>query len=401
MSKVCIAMCDDYERKRVEEAVSAALDELKAERLFRPGEKILLKPNILSGKAPEKAATTHPEVIRAVAVKLMGYGLELSYGDSPAVESLAKASAACGIRRVMEELSVPAADFEHSFTRECSAGESVRSFQLVKAVADTDGIVNICKFKTHAFARYTGALKNLFGLIPGLLKAKDHVRFPDEIRFTDMLADLNRCAGARLHVTDAVVAMEGNGPANGDPRKLRMILASDDPVALDSVCVAIMDADPAAFPIIMTADRRGLGTSDLSRIRISLIGQPGSPESIRRADAPELLPGLAVRDFRRAVNGHRAIRVLNTPVGTFLKKLVVNRPAVIPENCTKCGFCVKVCPVEPKAICFSEENQRIEYRYDRCIRCFCCQELCPHAAIRVVRAPLNFILTAPYKRKER
>jgi uncharacterized protein (DUF362 family)/Pyruvate/2-oxoacid:ferredoxin oxidoreductase delta subunit len=401
MTKVCIVRCADYDRRNVEKAVEAMLTELDASALFRHGEKILLKPNMLSAKSPEQAVTTHPEILRGVAVTLARYGTALSYGDSPATDSPEKAARICGNQQVMDELSIPPADFRNSFVREYPEGDFARKFTFVKAVADNDGIVNVCKFKTHALTRFTGSLKNLFGLIPGFLKAKDHVRFPDETRFTYMLTDLNRCIGARLHVMDAVIGMEGNGPANGDPRAIGMILASTDPVALDSVCVGIMGCNYRTFPIITAGDQRGLGVADPSRIELSLIDDAGHPEAVRRAYASELLPELVVKDFRHAVDGHSGINMLNTPIGAFLKKAVINRPVVIPANCTKCRVCVKVCPVEPKAISFSEKNNRIEYRYERCIRCFCCQELCPHGAIKVEKAPLHFLLRAPHERKEK
>lgn len=401
MTKVCIVKCDDYGRENTERAVAAALDELDASGLFKPGEKILLKPNMLSAKTPDKAVTTHPEVVRAAAVVLLKYGAALSYGDSPATDSTEKAARICGLQEVMDELSVPLADFKNSYSSEFPEGDFVKKFVLVKAVADNDGIVNICKFKTHALTHFTGSLKNLFGLVPGFLKAKDHVRFPDEILFTNMLTDLNRCIGARLHIMDAVVGMEGNGPANGNPRALHMIMASTDPVALDSVCVTIMGSDYKTFPIISAGSESGLGVADLSKIELSLIQDARLPGSVRRATADRLLPELVVKDFRHAVSGHPGLVMLNTPVGTFLKKTVINRPAIITENCTKCGVCVKVCPVEPKAIYFSQKNQQIEYRYERCIRCFCCQELCPNAAISVDKAPLHFLLRAPHERKER
>ncbi|MHB1452823.1 MAG: DUF362 domain-containing protein [Saccharofermentanales bacterium] len=401
MVKVCIVKCDDYDRKSVEKAVGAALNELDASNLFKSGEKILLKPNMLSAKTPDKAVTTHPEVTRAAAAALLKYGVSLTYGDSPATDSTEKAARVCGNQEVMDELGIPLGDFKNSYLRDFPEGDFVKKFTFVQAVADSDGVVNLCKFKTHALTRFTGSLKNLFGLIPGFLKAKDHVRFPDEILFTYMLTDLNRCIGARLHIMDAVIGMEGNGPANGSPRALHMIMASTDPVALDSVCVSIMGSDYRTFPIIIAGSERGLGIADPAKIEISLVDDADSPDRIRRAAAPELLPELVVRDFRHAISGHPGLGMLNTPIGTFLKKAVINRPVIIPENCTKCRVCVKVCPVEPKAISFSEKNQRIEYRYERCIRCFCCQELCPHAAIKVGKAPLHFLLRAPHERKEK
>ncbi len=416
VAKVCIIKCDSYDKEKVKDAVDFAFRELEIERLFKEGENILLKPNLLSSKTPDKAVTTHPEVFRGVALAMQNCKVNLSYGDSPAAESPSKAQRICGIEEVANELSIPEADFVTPINRDFPEGVLVRKFQLVKAAEDTDGIISICKFKTHALTRFTGAMKNQFGLIPGTLKAQDHVRFPDVTSFTQMLTDLNNCVKPRLYVMDAIVGMEGNGPANGTPRHMGMIIISDDPVAMDSVCVGLMGLDYKTILSVMTGAKCGLGIADHDKINLCLIEdapknnkettsnvQGNAPSSIQRTViwdvASKMIPLLALRDFQNAMDGGSALTFASTFLGPLVKKAILNRPVIVHENCTKCKLCVRVCPVKPKAIEFSNKKQKIVYHYSRCIRCFCCQELCPHAAIVVKKAPLHFLLGNKKKSK--
>jgi uncharacterized protein (DUF362 family)/ferredoxin len=397
MSKVCIIRCDNYEAQLVERAIADLFREFKASEHFTGGEKILLKPNLLSAKTPDKVVTTHPQVFRAVADALLSYDLKLSYGDSPASDSPEKALRTSGIESQARELNIPMADFDNSYDFEFPEGVLARRFNLVNAVKDNDGIVSICKFKTHALTRFTGAMKNTFGLIPGFLKAKDHVRFPNVEDFSQMIADLNMCVKPRLFVMDAIVGMEGNGPANGTPRDIRLLMVSDDPVALDSVCVTIMGLDYKSVIAVRTGEKSGLGVADTSKIDFSLIEGFGENQTVNRGKASEILPELVIKDFKNIIDGNSGMQRMSSMFGPFAKKIVLNRPTIIHENCTRCKVCIKACPVEPKAIYFDEESNKIRYTYGKCIRCFCCQELCPHAAIEVKKAPLGFILSGKRK----
>lgn len=392
MAKVCLVRCGNYSRSLVQKSIDIAFREIGASEFFRPSEKILLKPNLLSSKTPDKAVTTHPEVFRSVAAALDRFNLKLSYGDSPASDSPDKAQRICGIEEVANELSIPQADFVTSIQRNFTKGVLCRNFELVKAVEDNDGIVSISKFKTHALTLFTGALKNQFGLIPGRLKAKNHVRFPSEKAFSQMIIDLNNCVKPRLFVMDAIVGMEGNGPANGTPRQIGMILVSDDPVALDSVCVGLAGLDYRKVITVMTGQESGLGIADYCNIDFCLINDIDKEETIIWDKADKMVPLLVIPGFKNAVNRNSAISGLENIAGPFIKRLVLNRPVIIRGKCTKCKLCVRMCPVEPKAIYFSEEEQKIKYNYKRCIRCFCCQETCPFAAIEVTKAPLGFLM---------
>ncbi len=392
MAEVLIIECKNYHDGNPQRAVAAAFDELNLSTLFKDGEKILLKPNLLSAKNPERAVTTHPQIFAGVAEKLIKYNLNLSYGDSPATDSPAKAGKTCGIEKEALKLGITPADFTGSYDFEFPQGKVAKRFKFVNAVRDNDGIISLCKFKTHALTRFTGAVKNQFGLIPGLIKAKDHVKFPSEKDFTMMLTDLNLCILPRLYVMDAVVGMEGNGPAGGTPREIGLILVSTDPVAMDSVCITIMGLDNMQIPFIKAGKEAGLGESDLSKIQIIRMTENDKNYIVTRGVAEDMLKSMFLKNFKNSLPSKSSISLLNSFAAPLAKKLILNRPVIIQDNCIRCKKCVEVCPVEPKAIYFSKEKNKIKYHYEKCIRCFCCQETCPYDAIEVKKAPLGFLV---------
>jgi len=207
-----------------------------------------------------------------------------------------------------------------------------------------------------------------------------------------MLADLNRCEKARLYVMDAIIGMEGNGPAGGTPKQIGLIIVSDDPVALDSVCVSMIGLDYKTVKMISAGEKSGLGIADLNKIELTYYKEKENGFEEKTGLASEMIDELKISDFKNATSGSSTISILNNLAGPLAKKVILNRPVVDYNKCTKCKVCVKACPVEPKAIEFDEKEQKIKYHYSKCIRCFCCQELCPFSAIEVKKAPLGFLL---------
>ncbi len=376
-TQVALVRCESYDESAVYEAVGRGLNLLGgAERFVQADEKILLKPNLLVGSAPEKVVTTHPVVFKAVARHLQTTGARLSYGDSPGFGSPAGAARRSELTPVAEQLNLPHADFDKGETISFSDGELIKQFTLANGVLEADGIVSLPKLKTHGLTRMTGAIKNQFGCIPGVLKAEFHVRLPTVEHFSQMLVDLNRYLRPRLYIIDGIIGMEGNGPRGGDPRQMSVLLFSTDPAALDATACRMMNLEPELVPPLTWAEKWGLG----SYHDVKITGDP--------------LESFIANDF--VVNRQRgsttggatfAIPILNNL--NILKNLVVPRPVVIPEKCTRCGTCVKVCPVDPKAIDFRDGDraQPPVHRYNHCIRCYCCQELCPEQAI-IIQTPL-------------
>jgi uncharacterized protein (DUF362 family)/Pyruvate/2-oxoacid:ferredoxin oxidoreductase delta subunit len=372
MSKVAIISCYSYDPAEVRRAVRRGFDLLGGTSAFmRPGDNILLKPNWLSADPPEKAVTTHPSVFQAVAEILLEAGASLTYGDSPAFQSPRYAAKRTGIAAVAESLRIPLADFRDGREVHFREGLQNKKFDIVNAVFEAESIVSLPKMKTHGFLRITGAVKNQFGCIPGALKSEFHVKVPDAYEFAKMLVDLNVYLRPILYTMDGIVAMEGNGPRGGSPKKMNVLLFSDDPVALDATMCRLMDLDPALVATNRAGLEAGLGTYLEQDIQI--LGDP--------------IESLIARDFVVNRNPDRPFQQRNR--SGFIKNTITPKPFILKERCVRCGICVNLCPVSPKAVDWHDGDKSIppSYRYDRCIRCYCCQEICPESAVQI-KVPL-------------
>lgn len=366
MSKVAVVKCGNYEYTEVKRAVSRAVELLGGIGLFASaGEKILLKPNMLSADPPEKCSTTNPAVFKAVAGIFLEAGAAVSYGDSPGFHSPEAAAKKTGMEQVASELGIKLADFKSGKEIVYNEGRQNKKFVIANGVLKSDGVVSLPKLKAHGLARMTGCIKNQFGCVPGALKGEFHVRIPNALDFCKMLVDLNAFVKPRLYVMDAVVAMEGNGPRSGNPKQLGVILASADPVALDAIVCRIIDLNPEFVPTIKYGREAGMGSYE----DIELVGD----------DIGEFIDK-RFRITREEVKPFKQGGLIN-----FLRNTIVPKPYIISEKCIKCGVCVNVCPVKGKAVDWFDGNRANppSYDYKKCIRCYCCQELCPEGAIEL------------------
>jgi uncharacterized protein (DUF362 family)/ferredoxin len=366
-TRVALVRCEGYDRGAVREAVQRGLDLLGgAGRFVRPGERILLKPNLLAPRGPERAVCTHPSVFAAVAERLSAAGAVLSYGDSPGFAGMEFVARRAGIAEVARELGVVPADFSRGETVSFPDGRLIKQFTLARGALEAAGIVSLPKLKTHGLTRMTGAVKNLFGCIPGALKAEFHARLPNADLFAQMLVDLGRYLRPRLHVMDAIVAMEGNGPSSGEPRPMDVLLLSSDPVALDATACRLVSLDPRLVPTVRYGESFGLGRAE----GIDLVGDP--------------LESFVVAGFQ-ANRERRPTTEGPGRVSRLARRIIVPKPVIVAERCTRCGTCVSVCPVSPKAVDFDDpaRTRPPVHHYERCIRCYCCQEMCPEGAIRI------------------
>jgi uncharacterized protein (DUF362 family)/Pyruvate/2-oxoacid:ferredoxin oxidoreductase delta subunit len=405
MARLAMIKIDRYDVALIADSLRAASGRLGWDSLFKPGEKILLKPNLLAAVTPDRAVTPHPAVFEAVVEWLQPLALGLSYGDSPAMASPVAAATTAGLAEVASRYNIPLADFSSGRSVPLRAGITLDKAYLAQGILEADGIVNLCKLKTHALTGMTGAVKNLFGAITGPRKAKLHVQYPDVLSFSRMLADLSASLPGRLVVMDAIIAMEGNGPKNGQPRPVGLILAGTDPVAIDAFGAAIMGFAPHELPMLTAAEAAGLGTADLEQIEILTIEpKNGPPQPANLTDlrpALTVLPTVRVSGFVRPHLASSLFTRLTEIGGKPLKRYVLRRPVIDPALCTRCRQCVQACPLEAKAL--SQPNQATVpvYRYDRCIRCYCCQEICPAGAISVRPAPLGRLaarLARPFRK---
>lgn len=397
--RVALVRCGDYDQATVDRAVSRGFQLLGGLDLYvQSGEHILIKPNLLVGASPEGLVSGHPTVFRAVAQHLRDAGAELSYGDSPAFGSAAGVARKAGIAAAAEELGIRLADFSTGRTVSFPEGRLMKQFTIAGEVLDADGIVSLPKLKTHGLMRMTGAVKNQFGCIPGLLKGEFHARMNTMERFGQMLVDLNRLLRPRLFIMDGVTAMQGNGPRGGDAHPMSVLLFSSDPVALDATVCRMIALDPMLVPTVKFGEAWGLGQA----ADVDIVG--------------DLLSSFVDRDF--VVN--RAPGSTTGDAGRFsrfTRDHLVSRPVIDASLCTACGTCVKMCPVEPKAVDFESGYEWVDestdrsallvggapararthasppvHHYDRCIRCYCCQELCPEHAIQIAKPLLGRLI---------
>ena len=384
-STVVLIPIDSYDQARVDAAVREGIEKLGGlSGLIDPEERVLLKPNLLGRAIPEKAVTTHPAVFSAVCRLLREEGYaHLSYGDSPGnpTTTPARAAEASGIEEAARRYNVPLADFVSGSVVPFPEGHVSRSFYLCHGVQEADALINLCKMKTHALERITGAVKNLYGCVTGVNKAAGHAAHPNSEAFADMLADLHRCVKPRLHIMDGIVAMEGNGPTSGTPVAMNMLLFSTDPVALDALFAALVHLDPAEVPTCVSGAREGLGTMTLGDISVVI------PDGV--LTVPQAVERYGKADFHVFRGRMKKSLVLKlVPLMPFMQ----HRPRVDRRKCVACGICEEACPVPGKAV-HSGHGQKAKYDYHKCIRCYCCQEMCPAKAIEVYRSPIARLLS--------
>ncbi|MBE6641515.1 MAG: DUF362 domain-containing protein [Ruminococcaceae bacterium] len=388
-SKVVLCRCESY--GEAENAVFRALAELDAP-MPQKDKRILLKPNLLTKASPDKAVTTHPAVFGAVGKYLRDKGYsDITYGDSPGTHFMGtlQISTACGIHGEAEKLGIPLADFEGGEEMPYPDGKSAKSFIICNGVREADAIVNICKMKTHMLERMTGAQKNLFGIVYGFNKGATHVKYPNSVAFAKALADLNNMFPPVLHVMDAVDAMEGNGPSGGTVKHMGWILASTDPVALDTVACCLMDLAPQLVPTNTYGESYGVGNTAFENIEVVLL--TGEREV---TDCATVREKYGVKDFDvyRGAADKGKIKHL-APFEPLLRK----KPVIDKDKCVGCGICVESCPAEKKAVTFKDGAKIPAYDYKLCIRCFCCQEMCPKHAISAKVSPLARFIDRNWK----
>ena len=383
MPKVAITKCASYNQDEVDAALQQLLEPLGGMAKFvKPGQRVLIKPNALLGETPDHAVTTHPAVISAVVKAVVKAGGTALVGDSPgnAHSNVAQTMEKTGIRAAAEENGGQLIYFQQGGVADLpSPSHSLKmpSIRIAKAVLDADVIINLPKLKTHGLTLYTGAIKNMFGSVPGFHKSSYHIACPRASDFAAAIVDIFQITKPALNIMDAVVGMEGPGPNSGDPRKMGLLLASTDGVAIDAVGSYLIGYEPSRILTTLEAARRGLGEIDLTKIKI--VG----PElaTVRQAD------------WKKSFSNLGAIGELPdwlTKLISPILEQVKIYPVIDQSKCTKCLVCVNNCPA--KTINYDKQKKRVEIDHKNCISCFCCHELCQYKAIKLQRSWLVRLL---------
>lgn len=374
MSRVSIVKCENYERERVVEAVRKAFDHIGGiGKFIHPGMKVALKPNLLTRKSPESAAAIHPEVVYAVGKLVKEAGADVKIVESPggpySAAMLKAVYSGCGILKAAQDAGIEL-NYDTSIVDvENPEGLYLKKVTVLKPLTEADFIIDLPKLKTHGQMLYTGAVKNMFGAIPGTQKAEYHLRMHHYKDFANTLIDIFLSVKPSLVLMDAITAMEGMGPSNGTPRNLGLILASENAFDLDMVASALIDIKPECIPVLNQGMERGLCKTGTDQIEI--VG--------------ESLNDLIVHDFKTPP--YDSLNRLDfTEKSLFGKafKVFTPKPTFHLEKCIGCGVCAKNCP--PKVIKMVDKLPKVNL--DSCIRCFCCQELCPEGAIDIKRSIL-------------
>jgi uncharacterized protein (DUF362 family)/NAD-dependent dihydropyrimidine dehydrogenase PreA subunit len=322
------------------------------------GKSVLIKPNVLRASGPEEGVTTHPALVRAVVEKIESMSpASIVVGDNPGLYAYGANEESFRRSGLMEAAKGYYRNIGNDSQKVDFNPEFMPSVSLSRIVLDADIVISLPKFKTHGLSVVTGAIKNSYGFLPGAQKARLHRAAGCAERFHEMLVDVFRLRVPDLFIVDAVVGMEGNGPACTDLRDIGLVLASDNGVALDAVIAVMMGLEPGRLRFLQKAKEAGLGDYDLDTIEV--IGE------LRR------LP-----DFKLPLLGGEAV-LQNPDTQAIIHNRTLMRPRTNPELCTGCGTCVDQCPVS--ALSMGDHVPEVDA--DTCITCFCCQEICPEKAI--------------------
>lgn len=339
-------------------------------RFVKKGNKVLLKPNLLSAKPPETGITTHPAVIKAVAKLVIEAGAIPFIGDSPGGRAVnfEKVAAVTGMKQAADELGIKLVEFRNSVELSAANGGIFKKLNVAKEAVDADVIINLPKLKTHVQMFLTLGVKNMFGCIIGLQKAQWHFKAGvDRKYFAAMLLELYSLLKPSLTIVDGIVAMEGDGPGSaGKLRNLGLVFAGSDAVALDTVICNALGIKEDDLPILAAAKEKGIGITEMDKIDV--LG--------------ERLKDVSIHDFIRP----KMIDVMFGPnlLKKFLMNNITSKPIEDRKMCTLCSKCIEACPTDIISI----QNKRLEFNYDKCIRCFCCLEVCPEGAMQVKQGPL-------------
>ena len=371
MSKVSIREVRKYDNGLIKENLYKCLSEIGFELARLKGKRVTVKPNLLLSSKPEQAIVTHPEFFRAAVQIIKDAGGVPVLIESPAIHSLSKVFRATGYDKVIKEECVEV-DLEQdimSITND--KGLRYKHFDIMKSIAGTDFIFNLPKFKTHGLTYVTGAMKNLFGLIPGMAKTQWHLKANTRELFSDFLVDYFEAVSSIfikpkgiVHLMDAIVGMEGNGPSTaGKPREIGAVIVSEDAVATDFIASSLVGFNPKLIKTISIAAGRGLGKKGFNEIEFDR--NIFNKLKLDKFESAPLPFQVRMEKFKR--------------INNLIKRLTVERPVPIEGKCTLCYQCRQICSAQA----IDKGSTVASFNYDKCIRCFCCIEVCPEAAIRI------------------
>lgn len=367
MSKVIIQECKDYSIENVMLKINNGIEKVGGwDKFIKPGNTVLLKVNLIGPKSSDSASVTHCEFVRAITRILNTKGCTVWIGDSSGgaiagIAPTAQSFKVAGYEKVALEEGAIIKNFDREGVNEVQPkGKFNEKMYLAKPLFDADVVINLPKLKTHSATIYTGAIKNVFGCIPGLRKAMYHKMAPVKEDFGEILADIHEGAKFDLHIMDGIISMQGEGPTAGTPYNANKILISQDPLALDTVAINMLGMTIEDIPVLNAAKKRNLGQYNLDEIEID--GDYNYIPSLKNYKLPKNFKSTKKR------SSNSVVKVID-----FFK----TKPVINKKKCKECNMCVESCPI--KAIDINTK----EIDYKKCIECMCCHELCLHKAVEL------------------
>lgn len=353
MEKVIVGGNSSYDMDGLKSFFERALREIDL-KITRGN--VLIKPNLLKGKPPERAITTHPVFLRALIEFLKDHSCQVSLGDSPGYEPLDRVLRAGGYLKMLKQLGIKVVPFTGEIKKKVQGISPYREFLFGEDPDRYDIVVNVPKLKTHVMTGMTLGVKNTYGFVRGFEKGRWHLKAgKDRNLFASIIVDVHRIVSPAVTILDGILGMCGDGPGSGDPVKCGIVALSRSAFALDDFVEGHL-CPGADLPVTACARRHGLlGPYELIDM--------GLPPSVAFP-----MPGTSDTDWN-----------LPAPVKRILRNIFLKKPGIIPGVCQACGVCAKVCPagaidIRGDVACFD---------YTACIRCYCCHEMCPHNAIKI------------------
>ena len=366
MEKVTAVKCESYEVDRVFQAVNEAIETIGFQ--LPEGKKVLIKPNIMSQNKPEQHTITHFSVVEAICRLLKERENDIFIGESIAFYQKGlteKAFVTSGIQQVAYKYQATLVEFEKVELFKIKKSESdikgLDELYIPRILLDVDMVINVCKLKSHSAMRFSGGIKNMFGCLPGGYKQKIHQWANSEVELSDVFIDIHKIIKPALSIMDAIVGLDGGPTALGKPVKTGLILASENPAALDIVAANMIGYKAEEVPMFIQAKRRKIIRDDEE---IQIIG--------------EINPF----QFRRLVKGNLEKHYNNNSI--FVKHTYVDIK-VDNNRCDQCERCINACPVE--ALCL--KNECVHVDVEKCINCYHCIFVCPNNAIDIEPTFMN------------
>lgn len=332
---------------------------------------VLLKPNILYPKKPELAVCTHPIVVGACVKAFCELGAKkVIVGESPAIANSTLAAKATGMYDQVITNGGEWVDFHNATIIHFENGKLIKQIEFADAFKSADIVVSVAKLKSHQLMCYTGAMKNLFGLVIGLNKAQQHYRFSDRKDFGEYITDLNIAAKASYAIMDAIVGMEGpGGPGGGSPVQLGFLAASDNILALDWKCSSLVGYNPHTVPNLEAALNRKIWLN--------------SPDEIEVCGVSE--KSCKCNSFKIVKNPAASLqKMIPKPIAFIAESFFTKTPVFNSKKCIKCEKCKQICPANVIEMIGNNNTANLIDK-SKCLHCFCCHEICPHGAIKLKR----------------